>query len=90
MLILGQAINSIKASAAGLTRVSNAKSEPHKELSKVKPEQSTELHIVKPECSMEAPKRQSSAVLPADFFDNSEAKRLKTGENLDVEEVHSI
>ncbi|XP_041002426.1 zinc finger protein 830 isoform X1 [Juglans microcarpa x Juglans regia] len=76
-----EAINSIKASAAGLTRVSNAKSEPHKELSKVKPEQSTELHIVKPECSMEVPKRQSSAVLPPDFFDNSEAKRLKTGKD---------
>lgn len=84
MLILGQAINSIKASAAGLTRVSNAKSEPHKELSKVKPEPSTELHIVKPEGSVGVPKRQSSAMLPPDFFDNSEAKRLKTGENFHV------
>ncbi|KAG2715214.1 hypothetical protein I3760_03G067000 [Carya illinoinensis] len=76
-----EAINSIKASAAGLTRVSNVKSEPHKELSKVKSEQSTELHIVKPECSMEVPKRQSSAVLPPDFFDKREAKRLKTGKD---------
>ena len=36
MPMLGQAINTIKANAAGLTWVNNVKAEPHKELIKPK------------------------------------------------------
>jgi zinc finger protein 830 len=80
--MLGQAINTIKASAAGLTRANNVKAEPHKELIKSKPERSTELHSFKPERSTESQKNQSSSVLPPDFFDNNEMKKQKTGKNL--------
>ncbi|KAK7836640.1 protein ABA AND ROS SENSITIVE 1 [Quercus suber] len=75
-----EAINTIKANAAGLTRVNNVKAEPHKELIKPK---STELHSVKPESSTEVPKNQSSSsVLPPNFFDNNETKKLKPGKDL--------
>uniref|UniRef100_A0A2N9HDN9 C2H2-type domain-containing protein n=1 Tax=Fagus sylvatica TaxID=28930 RepID=A0A2N9HDN9_FAGSY len=74
-----EAINTIKASAAGLTRANNVKAEPHKELIKSKPERSTELHSFKPERSTESQKNQSSSVLPPDFFDNNEMKKQKTG-----------
>lgn len=61
-----EAINTIKANAAGLTRVNNVKAEPHKELIKPK---STELLSVKPESSPEVPKNQSSSsVLPPNFL----------------------
>ncbi|KAB1211341.1 hypothetical protein CJ030_MR6G021469 [Morella rubra] len=76
-----EAINSIKASAAGLTRVSSLKPEPQKEFSKPKPEHLTDFHDVKPDRSTESLKRQSSAGLPPDFFDNKETKKLKTGED---------
>lgn len=76
-----EAINTIKASAAGLTRANNVKAEPHKELIKSKPERSTELHSFKPERSTESQKNQSSSVLPPDFFDNNEMKKQKTGKD---------
>jgi hypothetical protein len=82
MLMLGQAINSIKAGAAGLTQVNNVKPEPQKKLSQPKPEHSADLHSIKPEHSTELLKRQSSAVLPPDFFDDNETKKLKIGNNL--------
>lgn len=68
-----EAIKSFKASAAGLTRVNNVKPEPRKELSKPKPENFTE--------TQELVKRQSSAGLPPDFFDNNGTKKLKTGKD---------
>jgi hypothetical protein len=80
--MLGQAINSIKAGAAGLTQAKNVKHEPHKKLSQPKSEHSADLHSVKPEHSKESLKRQSSAVLPPDFFDDKETKKLKIGNNL--------
>ncbi|KAF3956108.1 hypothetical protein CMV_018739 [Castanea mollissima] len=79
--MLGQAINTIKANAAGLTRVNNVKAEPHKELIKPKSVHSTESHSVKAEHSTELPKNQSSSVLPPNFFDNNDTKKLKTEES---------
>ncbi|GMP32460.1 hypothetical protein CsSME_00006206 [Camellia sinensis var. sinensis] len=76
-----EAINNVKANAAGLTRVNNAKVESPIELPKQKNEHSTELRDSKPEASMELPKRPSS-VLPPDFFDNNKTKMQKTGEDL--------
>ncbi|GMP32454.1 hypothetical protein CsSME_00006206 [Camellia sinensis var. sinensis] len=73
-----EAINNVKANAAGLTRVNNAKVESPIELPKQKNEHSTELRDSKPEASMELPKRPSS-VLPPDFFDNNKTKMQKTG-----------
>nr|POF24213.1 hypothetical protein CFP56_12629 [Quercus suber] len=75
-----EAINTIKANAAGLTWVNNVKAEPHKELIKPKSVQSTESHSVKAECSTELPKNQSS-MLPPNFFDNNDTKMLKTGKD---------
>ena len=68
MPMLGQAINTIKANAAGLTWVNNVKAEPHKELIKPKSVNSTESHSVKAEHSTELPKNQSSSMLPPNFF----------------------
>ncbi|KAM4085141.1 hypothetical protein ACJW30_10G004600 [Castanea mollissima] len=83
-----EAINTIKANAAGLTRVNNVKAEPHKELIKPK---STELHSVKPESSTEVPKNQSSSsVLPPNFFDNNETKKLKPEERSSLNLVSEI
>lgn len=76
-----EAINSIKAGAAGLTQVNKVKPEPHKKLSQPKPEHSADLHSVKPEHSTELLKRQSSAVLPPGFFDDNETKKLKIGKD---------
>ncbi|CAL5371567.1 unnamed protein product [Camellia sinensis] len=73
-----EAINNVKANAAELTRVNNAKVESPIELPKQKNEHSTELRDSKPEASMELLKRPSS-VLPPDFFDNNKTKMQKTG-----------
>lgn len=80
--LLQQAINNIKANAAGLTRVNNVKAESTAELPKSKPEHSTYLRGAKDKASGELPKAHSPSVLPPDFFDNKEAKRQKTGKNL--------
>uniref|UniRef100_A0A5B6YX82 C2H2-type domain-containing protein n=1 Tax=Davidia involucrata TaxID=16924 RepID=A0A5B6YX82_DAVIN len=74
-----EAINNVKANAAGLTRVDNVKAEPPVVLLKPKPECSTELHNAKPDTSAGLPKPRSSSVLPPDFFDNQETKRQKKG-----------
>lgn len=68
MPMLGQAINTIKANAAGLTRVNNVKAEPHKELVKPKSVHSIESHSVNAEHLTELPKNQSSSMLPPIFF----------------------
>ncbi|PSS21450.1 Zinc finger protein [Actinidia chinensis var. chinensis] len=74
-----EAINKVKANAAGQTRVNNVKAVFPAELSKRKPEPSTELRDSKSEASVELPKSQTSSMLPPDFFDKNETKRQKTG-----------
>ncbi|PSS36641.1 Zinc finger protein [Actinidia chinensis var. chinensis] len=74
-----EAINKVKANAAGQTRVNNVKAVSPSELTKHNPEHSTELRDSKSEAFVELPKSRSSSVLPPDFFDNSETKRQKTG-----------
>ncbi|XP_057500988.1 protein ABA AND ROS SENSITIVE 1-like isoform X2 [Actinidia eriantha] len=74
-----EAINKVKANAAGQTRVNNVMAVFPAELSKRKPEPSTELRDSKSEASVELPKSRSSSMLPPDFFDNNETKRQKTG-----------
>ncbi|XP_052194022.1 protein ABA AND ROS SENSITIVE 1 isoform X2 [Diospyros lotus] len=72
-----EAINNVKANAAGLARVSNIKTESPVELPRPKSGHSSELHDSRPEVSMELTKARSSSVLPPDFFDNNETKRPK-------------
>ncbi|KAL6288948.1 hypothetical protein ACE6H2_006458 [Prunus campanulata] len=74
-----EAINNLKATAAGQNRVNNAKTEVRPELSKPKPEHPPELHIPRPERSTELPRPQMSSGLPPDFFDNHEAQKQNTG-----------
>ncbi|XP_057500997.1 protein ABA AND ROS SENSITIVE 1-like isoform X2 [Actinidia eriantha] len=73
-----EAINKVKANAAGQTRVNNVKAVSPSELTKHNPEHSIELRDSKSEAFVELPKSRSSSVLPPDFFDNSETKRQKT------------
>ncbi|BFG20604.1 hypothetical protein CerSpe_068780 [Prunus speciosa] len=73
-----EAINNLKATAAGQNRVNNAKTEVRPELSKPKPEHPPELHIPRPERSTELPRPQMSSGLPPDFFDNHEAQKRNT------------
>ncbi|KAG7036690.1 Zinc finger protein [Cucurbita argyrosperma subsp. argyrosperma] len=72
-----EAINNLKANAAGRSGVNNIKAEAPTELPDSKPIDSREQKA-STGTSTELPKRQSSSVLPPDFFDQS-AKRLKTG-----------
>ncbi|KAL6959623.1 hypothetical protein U1Q18_039777 [Sarracenia purpurea var. burkii] len=74
-----EAINNMKANAAGLTRVNNVKAEYPGDLPKFRPKLSTELCDSKPEASSELPKARSPSLLPPDFFDNKETKRQKAG-----------
>ncbi|ONI21050.1 hypothetical protein PRUPE_2G048000 [Prunus persica] len=74
-----EAINNLKATAAGLNRVNNAKTEVRPELLKPEPEHPPELHIPRPERSTELPRPQTSSGLPPDFFDNHEAQKRNTG-----------
>lgn len=77
-----EAVKNVKANAAAVTRVNNAKVEPSKGLSKPKPEHFIESHDNKPESSTGLPKPRPSSILPSDFFDNHETKRQRNG-NLD-------
>lgn len=79
MLILTQAINNLKASAAAVSRANTVQSGPSRELPKPKTDHQDELHNLKPEPSMGPPKSRSSSVLPSDFFDTHDAKRQKNG-----------
>ncbi|KAA8518531.1 hypothetical protein F0562_016005 [Nyssa sinensis] len=78
-----EAIDNVKAKAAGLTRVDNVKAEPAVELPKPKPkpkpECSIELHNAKPDPSAGLAKPRSLSMLPPGFFDNQETKRQKKG-----------
>ncbi|GAV60465.1 zf-met domain-containing protein [Cephalotus follicularis] len=76
-----EAISNIKANAAGHMRVDNAKPEHHIELPKPKPEHTVESQNTGLEFSSNLPKRQPSSGLPADFFENNETKRPKSGKD---------
>ena len=80
-----QAINNLKANAAGRSGVNNIKAEAPTELPDSKPIDSREQKA-STGTSTELPKRQSSSVLPPDFFDQS-AKRLKTGKEIGMHEI---
>lgn len=78
----GQAISNLKANAAGLTQNNNAKPVPDTKLPKVTPEQPSESQFKVPKCSQEMPKPQSLSVLPPDFFDDSDARKTRSGKCL--------
>ncbi|KAJ4718535.1 zinc finger protein [Melia azedarach] len=71
-----EAISNIKASAAGNTRISNAKPAPGIESSGA--EHHSEKQSAEPESSTNLSKARPSSVLPANFFDNQETKKPKT------------
>ncbi|KAF5737899.1 zinc finger protein [Tripterygium wilfordii] len=74
-----EAISNMKANAARLKQVDNAKTVPGGELSKSKPVHTAESHLSKSEPSKNSPRPQSSSRLPPDFFDNNVTKKQKTG-----------
>ncbi|XP_038881204.1 zinc finger protein 830 [Benincasa hispida] len=76
-----EAIKNLKANAAGRSGVNNIKTEAPAELPKSRPTDLKEQKA-KTGTSTELPKRQSSSVLPSDFFDHN-AKRLKTGNDVE-------
>lgn len=70
-----QAINNLKANAAGRSQGINANPESSPELPKPK---SLVSHDVKlPESREEVQKPRQSSSLPADFFDNHDSKKKK-------------
>ncbi|KAA0045858.1 hypothetical protein IC582_024851 [Cucumis melo] len=73
-----EAIQNLKASAAGRSGVENIKAEAHAELPN---NRSLDSKKEMTGTSSELPKRPSSSVLPSDFFDQN-AKRLKTGKDI--------
>ncbi|MED6121093.1 hypothetical protein PIB30_026839 [Stylosanthes scabra] len=83
-----EAIDNLKANAAGLTQQNNAKPAIGNSFPKAKPEQPSESLSKKPEPSKEVPKAQSSSVLPPNFFDDSarktEKKSSDSGRNVGV------
>ncbi|XP_022983328.1 zinc finger protein 830-like [Cucurbita maxima] len=74
-----EAINNLKANAAGRSGVNDIKAAAPTELPKSRPIDLKEQKAMT-ETSTEFPKRQSSSVLPSDFFDQN-VKRLKTGKD---------
>ncbi|KAK7276211.1 hypothetical protein RIF29_17347 [Crotalaria pallida] len=77
-----EAINNLKANAAGLTQNNNAnKPVADANFPKAKPEQPSESRSKKPQVSQEMPKPQSSSVLPPDFFDNSDSRKTTSGKD---------
>ena len=81
-----QAIQNLKASAAGRSGVENIKAEAPAELPNNRPIDSKEKKEMTGGTSSELPKRPSSSVLPSDFFDQN-AKRLKTGKDIGLHEI---
>ncbi|XP_061947933.1 protein ABA AND ROS SENSITIVE 1 isoform X2 [Populus nigra] len=71
-----EAINNIKANAARLKNVNNAKSKPSAVSTGSKHADNAQLQVAKSESLTQLPRPQSA--LPPDFFDNKEAKRQKT------------
>ncbi|KAB5516773.1 hypothetical protein DKX38_027421 [Salix brachista] len=75
-----EAVNNIKVNAARLKNANNAKSEPSAVSTGSKHADNTKLQDAKSESLTQLPKPQSA--LPPDFFDNKDAKRQKTGEDV--------
>ncbi|CAI8586062.1 unnamed protein product [Vicia faba] len=78
-----EAISNLKANAAGLTKQNNA--EPDIPTKRPKPEQPSDSQFKIPQ-SPQVPKPQSSSVLPPDFFDNNDAKKMRS----EKDPVHSV
>lgn len=74
-----EAINNLKASASKKTVVNNPKTGTARELPRPPEDQPVKPSNAKLGMSSDAPKLRPSAVLPADFFDNQDAKRRKAG-----------
>lgn len=71
-----EAIDNLKANAAGRTRVNNVQPEPHTDLPRSKSQSS--VNNVQLEPSIELLKPRSSSMLPPDFFDNQDTKKQKS------------
>lgn len=77
-----QAINNLKANAAGLTQQNNAKPVSDANIPKAKPEHPLGSQSKLPESSREVSKHQSSSVLPPGFFDDNDSGKKISGKNL--------
>ncbi|KAJ6290791.1 hypothetical protein OIU78_026520, partial [Salix suchowensis] len=71
-----EAVNNIKVNAARLKNANNAKSEPSAVSTGSKHADNAQLQDARSESLTQLPTPQSA--LPPDFFDNKDAKRLKT------------
>ncbi|XP_043722778.1 protein ABA AND ROS SENSITIVE 1 isoform X2 [Telopea speciosissima] len=74
-----EAIQNVKSSAAGLSRVNGGKSEALAEVHKPESKYPKELQKTNFEAPKELNKSRSSSVLPEGFFDNPDTKRQRTG-----------
>ncbi|KAJ6370829.1 hypothetical protein OIU77_001353 [Salix suchowensis] len=77
-----EAVNNIKVNAARLKNANNAKSEPSAVSTGSKHADNAQLQDARSESLTQLPKPQSA--LPPDFFDNKDAKRLKTAAATEV------
>ncbi|KAK4278047.1 hypothetical protein QN277_015946 [Acacia crassicarpa] len=73
-----EAINNLKANAAGLAQQSHAKPVTDTMLPRPKPEHASEAQSKMPSHSQESRKPPSSSVLPPDFFDNNDARKPRS------------
>ncbi|XP_027358301.1 zinc finger protein 830-like isoform X2 [Abrus precatorius] len=71
-----EAISNLKANATGSTQHKSAK--PGTDTSKTKLEQPSDSQSKLPDGSQEVPKPQSSSVLPPGFFDDSDARKIRS------------
>ncbi|KAJ4978996.1 hypothetical protein NE237_009776 [Protea cynaroides] len=74
-----EAIQNVKASAAGLSRVNGGKSETPAEVHEPEFKYPKEVQKARSEAPKELPKPRSSSMLPEGFFDNPDTKRQRTG-----------
>lgn len=74
-----EAINNLKANASRKNVVNNPKIETSRETPKPPDDQPVKSSGAKPAISSDKQKSRPSAVLPADFFDDQEAKRQNAG-----------
>lgn len=77
LMVTYQAINNLKASAGKKNVCDNRKSETVKEIPKQQGDDSLTFKDDKPNMSSDVQKSRPSSVLPADFFDQGNAKRQK-------------
>ncbi|XP_054799068.1 protein ABA AND ROS SENSITIVE 1 isoform X2 [Prosopis cineraria] len=73
-----EAINNLKANAAGLAQQSHAKPVADTKLPKPKPENASESQSKMLNHSQESPKPPPSSVLPPDFFDDNSARKPRS------------